>query len=59
MSSQKAFHRELERLHSKDLARVGGDLRPCFARPAIWVGAIATGGLVAVLLQFLLSARLG
>ena len=57
VSSQKRMHRELEQLHSdKKLARVGGDLRPWFARPVIWVGAIAAGGLVGVLFLIFLMA---
>ena len=48
--------RETEQLHSdkelarRELGRVRGDLRPWVTRPAIWVGAIAAGGLLAVLL---------
>ena len=54
--------RETEQLHSdkelarRELGRVRGDLRPWVTGPAIWVGAIVAGGLLAVLLLIFLLA---
>jgi len=59
VSSPESIHRELEQHHSAELARAGRGLRPWFARPAIWAGAIAAGGFAWLLVSFLLSARLG
>ena len=56
MLPRETIHRELEQHHSAELARTGRGLRPWFARPAVWVGAIAAGGLVWLLLSMFLSA---
>ena len=59
MLPQETFHRELEQHHSAELARTGRGLRPWFARPAIWVGAIAAGSLVLLLVLAFLRAAPG
>ena len=48
MALRKTTLRELDQYSSdEELARVPRDLRPWFARPAVWVGA---GGFIVVLL---------
>jgi hypothetical protein len=59
VSSRETISRELERHHSSELAKAGRGLRPWFARPAIWVGAIAAGGIVWLLVSIFLSATPG
>ena len=59
MSSRKTTLRELDHHFDEEPTTVGGDLRPWFARPAIWVAAIAAGGLIMLLFLLFLRAAPG
>ena len=57
VTDQKKFLQELDQIQSdEELAMVYRDHRPWFARPVVWLGACAGGGLILVLLMLFLVA---
>ena len=57
MALRKTTLRELDRYSSdEELARVPRDLRPWFARPSVWFGAIGFVFVLLVLLSLFLRA---
>ena len=61
MSDRKEFLKELDQISSNEelqLARASG-LRPWFSRPAVWLGGMAVGGFVLVLVAMFLRAAPG
>ena len=58
---RKEFLKELDQISSNEelqLARASG-LRPWFARPAVWLGGMAMGGLLLGLVVMFLRAAPG
>ncbi len=61
MSDREKFLQELDQVRSDEelqLARASG-LRPWFARPAVWLGGMALGGFLLVLVAWFLRAAPG
>ncbi len=55
VASRKTVLRELDQLYSdEEIAWRGKDLRPWFARPGVWTGAICAGGCVLFLMALFL-----
>ena len=57
MSSRKEVLRELDQVYSdEEIVARRKDLRPWFARPGVWAGAIVGGGFVLFLMALFLRA---